>query len=247
MPIHDWTLVESGIFHDFHHSWTEEIKRTLNRGLLPPGYFALAEQIISGPIADVLTLRQLEKVKPKKAEPAGTAVLSAPPQARYVLRAETERYARRAKRVTVRHSRGHVVAVIEIVSPGNKDSRNALRTFVDKMADLLRQGVHLLVVDLFPPGNRDPQGIHKAIWDELHEEPFELPADKPLTVAAYQAGDEKVAYVEPVAVGDVLPKMPLFLEPGACVLAPLEATYEATWEVFPAALKGLLEGPEAIS
>ncbi len=27
MPVHDWTRVEAGIFHDFHHAWIEEIKR----------------------------------------------------------------------------------------------------------------------------------------------------------------------------------------------------------------------------
>jgi hypothetical protein len=35
--------------------------------------------------------------------------------------------------------------------------------------------VNLLIVDLFPPTSRDPQGIHGAIWDELAGEPFELP------------------------------------------------------------------------
>jgi hypothetical protein len=127
------------------------------------------------------------------------------------------------------------------VSPGNKNSRNALHTFVHKMAELLDQGVHLLVIDLFPPGPRDPQGIHKAIWDEIAEEPFELPPDKPLTLAAYEAEPVKVAHVVPVAVGDVLPDMPLFLASDACVRTALEATYQAAWDVFPGALKSLLE------
>src|SRR5262245_29859786 len=48
---------------------------------------------------------------------------------------------------------------------------------------------HLLVIDLLPPTPRDPHGMHKAIWDEIEEEPFELPPDKPLTLAAYVAGD----------------------------------------------------------
>jgi hypothetical protein len=56
MPIHDWTRVDAGIFHDFHHSWIEEIKRALNRGLLPAEYYALAEQITSNLGPDVLTL-----------------------------------------------------------------------------------------------------------------------------------------------------------------------------------------------
>jgi hypothetical protein len=34
MPVHDWTRVGDGIFHDFHHSWIEETKRVLNTGLL---------------------------------------------------------------------------------------------------------------------------------------------------------------------------------------------------------------------
>jgi hypothetical protein len=40
MPIHDWTSVEAGIFHAFHHDWITEISRALNRGLLPAEYEA---------------------------------------------------------------------------------------------------------------------------------------------------------------------------------------------------------------
>lgn len=39
MPIHDWSHVEAGIFHDFHHAWIEEIKRSLNTGLLPDDFY----------------------------------------------------------------------------------------------------------------------------------------------------------------------------------------------------------------
>jgi hypothetical protein len=57
MPVHDWTRVDAGLFHDFHHAWIEEIKRALNRGLLPPDHYALAEQIAGGLGPDVLTLQ----------------------------------------------------------------------------------------------------------------------------------------------------------------------------------------------
>ena len=56
MPIHDWTKVGAGIFHDFHQTWIIEIKRALNAGLLPAGYYALAEQIAGGLGPDVLAL-----------------------------------------------------------------------------------------------------------------------------------------------------------------------------------------------
>ena len=213
MPIHDWTRVDAGLFHAFHQGWVVALSDVLNTGRLPLAYYALLEQNSGGLISDVLTLP------------------------------EAEIYARKADRITARHRHGQVVAVIEIVSPGNKGSRAELRAFVEKNAELIRQDIHLLVIDLFPPSKRDPQGIHKAIWDELVEEDFELPPDKPLTLAAYDAGPPRVAYVEPVAVGDVLPEMPLFLKPEWYVPAPLETTYQTTWQLFPAALKGLLEGP----
>jgi hypothetical protein len=170
-------------------------------------------------------------------------VADAPPKVRVQTRADQARYARKANRVTVRHPDGAVVAVIEIVSPGNKDSRHAARSFARKAAEFLFAGVHLLIVDLFPPSKRDPQGIHKLIWDRIKDEPFELPADKPLTLAAYSSGTAITGYIEPVGVGDVLPDMPIFLTADRYVPCPLEATYQASWDVFPKALKGELEAP----
>lgn len=238
MPVHDWTRVDAGLFHHFHQGWISSLADSLNAGLLPPHFFALMEQFVAGPIPDVLTLR----LAPSGTDAglSGTSVLAAPPPTRLVRRDEADLYAARANRITVRHRHSDVVAAVEIVSPGNKGSRSALRAFVQKSADLLRQGVHLLVLDLFPPGPRDPQGIHKAIWDEFVEEELTLPADKPLTLAAYDAGPPRAAHVEFVGVGDPLPSMPLFLEPSRCVLTPLESSYSAAWEVFPTVLRGLL-------
>ncbi len=245
MPIHDWTRVDAGLFHHFHHQWIDSLSNALNDGSLPSDYFALVEQRIQGPIPDVLTLRLLPGTPQPTNGTTGLAVATVPPRARLVKRSEAGIYAEKANRITVRHRHGDVVAVLEVVSPGNKGSRADLRAFVEKSADLIRQGVHLLVVDLFPPGPRDPHGIAKAIWDEFQEEDFELPSDEPRTLAAFDAGPRRVAYVEFIAVGDPLPPMPLFLKPEFYVPAPLEATYQATWQVFPTPLKGLLETPAA--
>jgi hypothetical protein len=240
MPVHDWTRVDAGLFHHFHQNWTTALGNALNSGALPPDYFALVEQYIRGPIPDVLTLKLSLGTEPPSNGTTALAVATAPPRTRLVRRNEADRYAGKANRLTVRHRHGDVVAVVEIISPGNKGSRAEFRALVEKSAELLRQGIHLLLIDLFPPGPRDPQGIHKALWDEFQEEDFALPPDKPLTLAAYDAGPPRVAYVEPLAVGDMLPAMPLFLKPEFYVPAPLEATYQATWDVFPTPLKGLL-------
>ncbi len=242
MPIHDWTRVKAGTFHHFHQRWIGALGDALNTGLLPPGYFALAEQKTGGPEPDVVTLRLPDRPAPNSG-PGGTAVTTLPPKTRFRVEADAANYARRADRLTVRLDDGDVVAVIEIVSPGNKDSRHAIRAFARKAAEFLHAGINLLVVDLFPPNRRNPHGIHKVLWDRVRDEPFALPPDNPLTLAAYSAGAKTVAYVEPVAVGDPLCDMPLFLTPDHYVPCPLEATYQTTWGVFPAALKGLLEPP----
>jgi hypothetical protein len=241
MPIHAWSRVDPGVFHDFHQAWTIEIRNALNAGGLPPGLFAMTEQILGGRIPDVVTLQRRPKPAATPGTAGGVAVVDAPPKARFIRSAEIDRYARQANRLLIKHRLGQVVAVLEIVSPGNKSSGPALRSFVRKAEELLRQGINLLVVDLFPPSPRDPQGIHKAIWDEILEEPFELPPDKPLLVAAYAADDLPTAYVEPVAVGDALPEMPIFLEPGVYVPAPLEASYETTWSKCPDAIREFVE------
>jgi hypothetical protein len=243
MPIHDWTKVRAGTFHNFHFLWTATLSNRLNAGLLPPGFFAMAEQVVDGPEPDVVTLH----TRPQpKSDNGDVAVALPPPRATFVLPAaqESERYARKARRIAIHaHELGNVVAVIEIVSPGNKASKNALRAFVRKTADLIWQGVNPLVVDLFPPGRRDPQGIHPAIWDEITEQPFELPPGKPLTLASYQAAPAPIAYVEPVAVGQALPDMALFLHEEHYIYAPLEETYQTTWNVLPIELRQLLEPP----
>ena len=235
MPIHDWTRMHAGDFHHFHQRWISAIADALNGGGLPPEFMALAEQVTGRPIPDVVTLQ----TRKPKAGSGGVATATAP-SARVIQKFERITYAKRKDRVVIRHGRGRVVAIIELVSPGNKDSRHAIRSFVEKAADILHQGIHLVVVDLFPPTPRDPQGIHKAIWDEFGDMPFEFLPDKPLTVASYIGGDLPTAYVESVGVGDPLPAIPLFLTEYDHVPCPLEATYMEAWAVFPAMLQELI-------
>lgn len=258
MPIHNWNRVEAGLFHHFHQSWTVQLGNALNSGLLPDGFFALAEQVVDGPIPDVVTLQSFHRSNDRleqdtladpelPADPSGkfyqgaVAVEVAPPIAWLVTEAAVDRYATRANRIVVRHSLGQVVAVIEIVSPGNKSSQHALTAFVNKAEELLLAGVNLLIVDLFAPSTRDPQGIHKAIWDRFQEEEFELPTGKSLTAVAYAAMKKKTAYVEPLAIGDPLPSLPIFLDASLYVPAPLETTYNETWSKCPAPLRNLVE------
>lgn len=215
----------------------------MNAGLLPPDHYALAEQIAGGYGPDVLTLEG-PTARPESDDPGGAiALATAQPKVSYRAKTEADIYAAKANRVAVRHVTDHrVVAVIEIVSPGKKSTRGAIRTFAEKAAELLRGGVHLMIIDLFPPGPRDPQGIHRRIWEELDEPHFELPKDRPLTLASYIGGLTQEAFVEPVAVGGSLPQMPLFLTANVYVQVPLEETYQSAWRAVPAVWQKALEG-----
>jgi hypothetical protein len=105
----------------------------------------------------------------------------------------------------------HLVAIVAIVSKGNKSGRKAFDDFVRKAAEFLSHQVHLLILDLQPPTARDSQGIHGAIWDEVAGQEYLRPTDKPLTLTSYESGAGVRAFIEPVGVGDALVEMPLYL------------------------------------
>ena len=231
MPMHDWTRVDAGIYHHFHHEWISEIKRALNRELLPPDYYALAEQVAAGFGPDVLTLQDRTVAT---AYNGGGVATQARPKPTYYTELPGEFQQRKKSMVAVRHVSGdHIVAIVEIVSPGNKNNANSFRAFVQKACELMEQRIHLLLLDPFPPGRRDPNGIHSAIWEQFTDEPFLLPPEKPLTMVAYDADLCTRAYIETVAVGDALPDMPLFLAPELYVMVPLEVTYQSAWDTVP--------------
>jgi hypothetical protein len=163
----------------------------------------------------------------------------------FMAESEGEFYRRKKSSVVVRHVSGdRIVAIVEIVSPGNKVSRPAFDAFVDKVCELLEYRIHLLIVDPFPPGPRDPQGVHAAVWQNVEADEFALPPDRPLTLVAYECDFMTRAYIEPIAVGDPLPEMPLFLEPNGCIKVPLEATYETAFAVLPHRWRRVLESAD---
>ncbi len=250
MPMHDWTRVKAGIFHHFHHDWITEIARTLNQGVLPADYYALAEQHAAGFGPDVLTLQGKSEGDDDgdgtdgDASPSGGGVLLASPKLQPTAETDMAFYRRKQNSIAVRHVSGdRIVAMIEIVSPSNKAGRNALRAFVQKAAELLDNRIHLLILDPHPPGRRDPQGIHNEIWQEIAGEEQAAPDDKPLTLAAYESGLTVRAYVVPFRVGDSLADMPLFLAPEKAVTVPLEATYGAAFAEVLRRWRRVLETP----
>lgn len=139
------------------------------------------------------------------------------------------------KRLTIRHSSDdRLVAIVELVSPGNKALAQPLREIVKTISSAVDAGIHATIIDPFPPGTRDPNGIHGAIWPRLGGDEHVQPTDKPLTCLVYEAGDAGGSphrcYAQPLTAGDQLPDMPLFLEPDVYINVPLERAYQIAYD-----------------
>lgn len=94
MPVHDWTKVEAGVFHDFHHLWITSIRRALNSGVLPPDYYAMADQVAGPGNPDVLALQRRPVPPHHGPRPSPTATaLDVAGQVRFHDRAKSERRA----------------------------------------------------------------------------------------------------------------------------------------------------------
>ena len=252
MPMHDWTRVIAGTYHDFHNAWITHLKEALNAGLLPPAYYALGEQR-SGDIGpDVIALRADRSESEGEGFPlqdddgpsGASAVADAPPRVRIRQEAfeELAFYLQRQRTLVIRHSSGdQIVALIEIISPANKHTRRTLDAFLDKIAAALRDRIHVLVIDPLPAGRHDPDGLHGAVWDRLLAGDYQRPDDLPLTLVSYCVTHPITAYVEPFRVGNPLPNMPLFLTRDQYIPTPLEFTYMQAWAGVPHRWRRVIE------
>jgi hypothetical protein len=239
MPMHDWTRVDAGIYHHFHGRWLYAVAAALNEGVLPTGYYALADQVVQPFEPDVVSFRTDPDAGPP---PGGNRRSSTPPAVGVVAVAPWRAKKKGQRRVSVRHVSGdRVVAVLELVSPSNKAGVSDFKAFVEKAVWVLDEGVNLVVIDPFPPTKRDPAGVHAALWKALTGKRFAPPADRRLTAAAYVAGEELTAFVEPFATGTPVPTLPLFLDEETYVNVPLETAYAVAWGEVPAKYRALLE------
>lgn len=246
MPLHDWTRVSAGTFHGFHTAWITELARALNNGVLPSPFYAEAEQVAgqTGPDVLALELDSPQSLAGEALELHSSArvptLLEVKPKVSVTqVASEAEVYSERRNQLAIRHTSGdRLVAYIELLSSGNKANRRMLERFLDKAYSVIEHGVHLLVVDPYPPGALDPQGIHAAIWNEIDPAtPFRFPDKRHMTAVSYHAQRPPTAYVEPLAVGQAIPDMPLFLDGTHYVNTPLESTYNAALSVVPQHLR----------
>ena len=121
-----------------------------------------------------------------------------------------------------------LVAVVELVSPGNKGRPEMRQAFAAKGAAYLQRGIGLMVVDVVTNRQAD---LYADLTGLLGQPGAAgLPAGASLHAAAYrpvrrQERNEIDVWPRPLAVGQPLPVLPLALRGAGCVPLDLEATY----------------------
>ena len=128
-----------------------------------------------------------------------------------------------------------LVAAVEIVSPGNKDRPESRQIFVAKCVNLLQKGVFVSIVDLVTIRHAN---LYADLLALIHCAHLSFPSDPPSIYAATcrkrmvgrRTRLETWSHV--LAVGEPLPRLPIWLNEGHAVELDLEACYEETCRVL---------------
>ncbi len=215
-------------WRSFHGAWAAAIARLLNQGVLPPGYYAVPLLDRDGPVEiDVAALREQEATAPE-----GRALAPqtwAPPAPGLAVAVELP--AADAVEVQVLADDGdpRLTAAIELLSPRNKDRVQARQAFAVKCVGYLQQGSSVVVVDTVTTRRAD---LNAAILSLLGVEV--AAASSSLSAVSYRAvgREEETQQLQlwpaPLALGQPLPTLPLWIASDFSVPLDLDASYRAT-------------------
>lgn len=250
MPLFDHFHPPVSLRHDwqsFHSRWTIAVMDSLNRRL-PERFLAEATIHLGRKVeADVVEFdRDEDTAAPARSPGNGTAggagggggaavavepVVYAPPVPALSMPVEFHD-AVEVKVYDFQRDR-RVVAVVELVSPSNKDRPDERETFALKSLGYLKSGIGLVVVDI-------ETDKHLNLHDELvrvgrSDDRFRMPGGPATYAVAYRPvhrNDENLLDVWPheLTVGAALPTVPLALKGFGCVRLDLEATYAEACE-----------------
>jgi hypothetical protein len=211
----------------FHAGWANSIARRLSEAHLPPGYYAETELRL-GTLLQIDAAARHDGTTPRPTPPNGEATspwaAGAPTQTIEVAIPEEDTF-----EVQVLEEPNRLVAAIELVSPSNKKSPEERRSFAAKVVSYLRGGVCAVVVDVVTERHSD---LYEDILAMLgHERGQPWPGVPPLYALtlryARQQGRMRLeSWEHPLALGEQLPTMPLWLSPTLSIPLELEWTYQ---------------------
>ncbi|MFO0850670.1 MAG: DUF4058 family protein [Gemmataceae bacterium] len=233
MPLHDHfrsPVNDTHHWSELHGGWPMEIVRTLF-DLLPPRFHAAPRLYLGSPFeVDVATTEDDRSPKaPSRGGGTATQTASAPTFTVEADLAEQDEY-----EVLVYDDERErtLVAAVEVISPSNKDRPESRAKFITKVSSLLSQEVCVSLID---PVSIRRANLYADLLTQLgHVDPQLAPTPPPLyavTLRTRQPPKGKKlplldAWFFPLAVGQPLPTIPLWLGPDQCIQLPLEPSYQ---------------------
>ena len=220
MPLHDWT--DRPGWEGMHIFWMTEIARAL-RAELPPGYRAVigASPLVAVGMAQVKPDVAVTNGTPHPPSPASPSPGLPKPDVEVAVATLEEDACVQIERA------GRLVAVVELISPRNKDRPAAREQYAARYLGYLRGGVHLLLVDVHrrPLEFSFPQLIAAGLGQELPAPPAPSAVSYRVGAAAATGGRLLAVWQHPLSIGAALPTMPLPLTLDEQVAVDLEGTY----------------------
>lgn len=234
-PLDDVTAWEG-----FHGGWPMVIVQSLASKL--PSRYVAAPHVHSGAFIeiDVGTYEKDEPGLPALASDAGngggtaTAVW-APARPTFSVATDLPAMDEYEVRVYDTKRGRRLVAAVEIVSPANKDRPEHRRAFVAKCAALLQNRVSVAIVDLVTTRSFN---LYAELLELIGQTDPSLEAMAPAIYAAAcrMARKEEAwsleTWAHPLAIGQALPVLPLWLADNFAIPLELEASYEETCRVL---------------
>jgi hypothetical protein len=243
MPLRDHfrpPLDDRTSWDGFHGQWPSMIVLALSRRL-PRRYVAAPHVHLGSAIEiDVATYEGEEMDFPSSGSPddggGGVAVaVWAPPRPTLAVATDLGDPAEYEVRVYDTRRGRRLVAAVEIVSPANKDLPEHRRAFVAKCAALLQERVCVAIVDLVTIRSSN---LYADLMEFIGQaDPSMGEGPPPLYAVACRFSKEKEArmletWAHPLALGQALPTLPLWVAPDLAVPLELEASYEETCRVL---------------
>lgn len=242
MPLRDhfhppWS--DENPWEGFHSAWVNTIVRHLNGALLPPQFRAFP-QIQLGPFveAHVATLERLAQSEPSTAGTAGSSnggALSPWCPAQAVQTMDIELPGQDVFEVRVHDIRRgmRLVAVVLLVSPGNKDRPEERQTLAAKCAAYLQEQGSVILLDVVTTRRAN---LHRELLQLFSVAPAETERSD-LSCVCYRCRPERRRWrldtcPFALAVGADLPTVPLWLGHSLAVPFDLEKCYEETCRVL---------------
>lgn len=120
---------------------------------------------------------------------------------------------------------GRLIAAVEIVSPRNKDRPDARQRYLGRYLGYVRQGVHLMLVDVLPRPADFSFADALAANLGFAQPPCPVPLAVSYRVGESVPGGTVVGVWRPLRVGGPLPTLPLALTTAESVPVDLDHTY----------------------